>query len=641
MKYKEVKRIYFSFFIFCILFFLVLSKAFYVQVITSKKLIAYSNSQFLRQSTLYPKRGNIYDRNGSPLGLNIQTYSIFTIPKHHKGQMENYKKLTNVVPELKFKNIKKKILKRNRYTWLARKIQLTAKQIELINSIEGIYIEPEPSRFYPNHELLSQTLGFVGVDNVGLSGIEFKYNKELQGEAQVIKYLQDAKGRPIKFTSSSIQKVNKSQDIYLTIEKDLQAVAEKYLRDAVEESMALKGGIGVMDVSSGEILAMANYPTFDPNFLRREDSNHRKLSFVSDPFEPGSIFKIFTVASALENKVVTPKTHYFCEYGKLKIEDYVINEAETHEKFEWLSVTDIIKFSSNVGITKIAFDLTYPTLKKTLLKLGIGRKTGIEIPGESRGIFTAKDNVGPLSLSNISFGQGVAVTGVQILSSFATIANGGIYVRPTIVRNKKGNETSKERIFSEDVAKKLTKMLTKVVDEGTGSNAKIPYFRIAGKTGTAQKPSSAGGYEGYVSGFVGFPVNVEKRFVIFVYVDGPKSKEYYGNDVAAPVFKKVAQYILYKDKKYNNLTFDKSILQKNVVDTVKVKEASWRLMGSGKIPNFIGLDKISSISLARKFGLQLKHSGIGIVTSQSPMAGEEIQDENRAIELKHIPPKYD
>ncbi len=630
-------RIYFSFTIFLILYALVVLKAFKVQILDSEKLVKTSNSQMLRKVKIYPNRGTIYDRNGEPLAINIQTYSLFTIPKLLKGNYISYKKLSYIIPKLKYNEIRKKIHKRQKYTWLARNIRLTRKQVDKIDKLDGIFIQKNSSRFYPNHELLAQSLGFVGVDNSGLSGIEYKLNKKLRGKSKIIKYIKDAKGRPVKFESTGLD--HDSTDIYLSIDKTLQALSEKYLKEAVIEHKALRGGVGIIDAGSGEILAIANYPTFDPNNLNSRSRGHRKLSFVSDPIEPGSIFKIFTVASAIENKIVNDKTYYYCEQGKLKVQNHIINEAEASHGHEWLSVEEIVKFSSNIGTTKIAFDLKYPRLKRTLEKFRIGRKIGIELPGESRGILTNKKNVEPLALSNISFGQGVATTGIQILGAYAAIANGGIYHHPTMLKKDKPGEG--ERILRKETAEKLEGMLIKAVSEGTGGNAKIKNFIIAGKTSTAQKAIKGEGYKSaYIPGFIGYPVNIKKRFVVYVYIEEPGNKQYYGNAVAAPVFKKITQAYLFHNKEYDH--WDNSFAQddKNVIDSIKTKQAAVRINSRKVIPSFVGLDKKSSNKLAMRLNLKIKTKGIGIAKKQYPSAGAPIK-KNTTVVIHYGPPSYE
>jgi len=553
--------------VFCLLFAVVVSKAFYIQVVNKAKLLAYAKSQFIREVKEYPNRGNILDRNGNPLAINVHVYNVFTIPKNKNAEFyQQLKALSQIVPELSYQKLRAAVQKRNRYTWLGRKIKLSENQIKKIKKLEGVFVESHTQRVYPNRELLAQTIGFVGIDNTGLAGIENSLNTVLKGKPQVVKYIRDAKGRPIKYETKASEFA--SGDVQLSVDKDIQGALESYLKEAVDHHKAFRGGAGVMDAETGEILAIANYPTFDPNAATSFPLENRKLAFVTDPFEPGSIFKTLTIASALENKIATPETKFFCEYGKIKVQNHWISEAESHEKFEWLTVSEILKYSSNVGTTKIAFSLKYPQLRETLDKFHIAQKTGIEIKGESKGIlhYKAKDKVRPLTLSNISFGQGVATTAIQMLRAYAAIANGGHLINPTLLKSDRSQIGPENRIISAKTANELTKMLVSVVsDEGTGTNAKIPHYEIAGKTGTAQRVSPTGGYSGYIGTFVGFPVNVNRKFVVLVYIDNPKDKGYYGGVTAAPVFKKITQYILYKKKDFAQFAkYDEKSNSKNL-----------------------------------------------------------------------------
>jgi len=631
---KVDKRIIFVFIFLVTLFAVVTIKAFLIQVVNSGKLSAIAENQIFRVKEVYPYRKNIYDRNGEPLAINIKTYSLFTMPQTDGMTSVSYRKLSEIVPELSYSKIQRVVKGRSRYTWLARKIRLTDDQAKKIKELKGIYAEEVPKRIYPNNELLAQTLGFVGVDNKGLAGVEYQFDKELRGEPKIIKYLQDAKGRAVSFESEKAE--GDPKDIYLSIDKGLQAVAEKYLKEAVLEHNALGGGIGVMDSTNGEVLAIANYPTFNPNEVTKETIGNRKLSFISSPIEPGSVFKVLTVAAALEHKVATPETTYYCEKGRLVVDDHVIKEAETHEVFEWLTVKEILKYSSNIGSTKIAFDLTFPRLKESLEKFRVGKKTKIEIPGESRGIFVDKENVPALTLSNISFGQGVATTGIQLLAAYAAIANGGTYYQPTII--KQLAPPTGERVVSEKNARALTDMMRDVVIDGTGKSAKIAYFDIAGKTGTAQRPDSLGGYSGYVPSFIGYPINIDNRFVVYVYIDKPQGQAYYGNIVAGPVFKHVAQHLLYKDEHLRQV---KVVEDKDKSDVIQErKAASVREAVLGVVPNFVGLDKMSAESLAKQSEISVLHKGMGVVVEQGVPEGQKYLA-GHIIVLRYRPPIYE
>ena len=624
-------RIFFSFIMFCFLFTVVVSKAFYIQVVNKTKLIAYAKSQFIREVKEYPNRGNILDRNGHPLAINVHVYNIFTIPKKKNEHFyKQLKALSRIVPVLPYNKLRTIVSTRTKYTWLGRKISLSEAKLKKVKKLDGIFIESHSERVYPNRELMAQTLGYVGIDNTGLGGIENSMNSRLKGKPQVIKYIRDAKGRPIKYETKASNLV--AEDIQLSIDKDIQGALESYLKEAVIHHKAFRGGAGVMDAETGEILAIANYPTFDPNKASSFPQENRKLAFATDPFEPGSIFKTITVASALEHQVAKSETKFFCEYGKLRVQNHWISEAETHEKFEWLTVADILKFSSNVGTTKLAFSLKYPKLRETLDKFQFSKKTGIEIKGESKGIlsYKATDKVRPLTLSNVSFGQGVATTALQMLRSYAAIANGGYLINPTLLRNDVSQLKPENRIISEKTSNELINMLVGAVNEGTGTNAKIPHYEIAGKTGTAQRVSPRGGYDGYIASFIGFPVNVNKKFVVLAYVDNPTENGYYGGAAAAPIFKKITQYMLYKKKDFAQFARYDEKSNKDNLDEVKSSQASnTKTFAPGFVPDFQGLDKASAVQMAEERNLEVQLTGFGVVKQQSiapgtPIAGTAI-----------------
>ena len=622
------------FLLFVLVYTVILGKALYVQVLNRDKLLAYSESQIVRETKIYPKRGYILDRNENPLAINVQKYNIFTFAKDEKKIEEELKILKQALPKLDTDQILAKAKKRKRFTWIKREIKLTDEQVSLIKDLKSIQLESQSSRFYPNHELLAQTLGFVGIDNNGLAGIEYGFNEKLQGEPEIYKYFRDAKGRPVKFRSTNLDK--RGEDIVLSIDKDIQANVEEYLKQGVIKHEASSGGAAVMDATTGEILAIANYPSFDPNIPKR--GTHRKLSFVTDPFEPGSVFKTLTIASAIENNIVRSDTSYFCERGKFKVGNHFISESDSRHAHEWLSVAEILKYSSNIGTTKIAFDLTYPHLKKTLDDFSIGEKTNIEMPGESRGILDEAANISPLRLSNISFGQGVATTGIQMLASYAPFANGGYYVTPTLLKVDKKKEIKSKKVIKTGTAHMITEMLLDAVNEGTGKNAKIKHFKIAGKTSTAQRANGKGGYSGYVAGFLGYPVDTNKKIVAFVYIDDPK-KGYYGNTVAAPIFKKIVKSILYKEKNIKGLSHLAENNQ-DAIDDISVKYSARRKVRKGVVPDLVGLDKHSTFKILDGLNLKYKHSGFGIVDEQYPAPGEKVSSDT-VMNIKFKAPAYE
>ena len=628
-------KIYFSFLILSLGFLSVVGRAFFIQVVSKDKLKKYSESQIVRELKIYPNRGQILDRNGNPLAINIDNYSIFMMPKEAGKEIDQtIKELSKLLKGVSYKDIKAKLSGRDRFTWIARKIPLEKSTLDKVKSLEGVYVELVPKRFYPNNELASQLLGYVGVDNKGLAGIEFELDQTLRGKVKKIKYLKDAKGRAIKYENLDTNK--SSSDLVLSINKDIQAFVEKVLKEGIEKHQAVSGGVGVMDVKTGEVLAIANYPSFNPNSIEKSDIQFMKLPFISDPFEPGSVFKTFTIASALENEVADKNTNYYCERGKLNVQGHIINEAESKKTYEWLSVQEILRYSSNIGTTKIAFDLGLTKLKKTLEDFNLSERTGIELPGESRGIFKYDDNTSPIRLSNLSFGQGIATTGLQVLAAYAAIANDGVYHHPTILKNGNKNREG-QRILSSEVASALEEMLVDAVYNGTGGNAKVKHFQIAGKTSTAQKPSSKGGYEGYIPAFVGYPTNVKNRFVIYVYLDSPKGSIYYGNLVASPIFKKIAQYILFRDKNHYKFALNK---EKVVKDRVVKGQSSILRFKKGVVPNLMGLDKKTLSQFSKDKKIDIEYKGFGLVNKQTPLPGEKLEKGQR-IHVELTPPKFE
>lgn len=618
-----------------ILYLAIIAKAFHVQILSHDKLMKYSNKQFYKEIKTYPNRGNIFDRNGHPLAVNVKSYSLFTIPKKGRFNKWEIRRLTKIVKEINFNELWKSLSKRKRYTWIKRKLQLSEKQLKEIKKFKTIFVDTELTRLYPNNQLASQLLGFVGMDNRGLSGVEYHFDKKLRGKEQVVKFYKDAKGRPVKYVTKRAE--TQASELNLSIDKELQAVVEKYLGLAVEKYNADMGGAAIMNAETGEILAIANYPDFDPNQYKNYPQRNYRLSLITDSIEPGSTFKTLTVASALEHEVVTPKSSFYCELGKMKVLDHTITEAESSEKFEWLTVKEILEKSSNIGTTKIAFELGAERFLKTIKKFGIGEKTGIEFPGESKGIIKDK-KLSALDISNMSFGQGIAVSGIQLLRFYSAIANGGYLVKPTILKTNK-EDIEKEQVLDKDIVKTLEDMLEGVVENGTGTNAKMRGFLIAGKTSTAQRVSDKGGYDGYIPGFIGYPTTLQNKYVVYTYLNNPKGSQYYGNALAAPIFKKIVSHLLFRDKGISTIASKKSDSLEKQLDKINVQQSSLRF-NKDTIPNFVGWDKQSVREFAEKNGIQINIKGFGVVVDQNPKAGNKY-NKNSVVNLRLAVPKYE
>lgn len=553
--------------------FLVLRAA-QVQIIPNARLEKLKERQFEASLSIRTRRGAIVDRNGRELAASVPSYSLFVDPLVLKEPRATARKLARILRMSRSRLYKKMTRKNDRFIWIARQLdkEITQKIKELRNP--GLGFVEEPKRIYPNGTLLGQVLGFVGRDGRGLEGLERAFNKDLSGELRKVIVARDARGRPLLSSASVFTEIPDGSDIELTIDSDIQFELEKRLREVVEEFEA-EGAVGVvLDVATSDVVALGMTPFVDLNQPFKSSLAQRRNRVISDAYEPGSTMKTFTIAAALKEGVVQPNTKLNCENGRLKVGRRVISEADSHHAFEWLTVTEILAHSSNVGTTKIAFKLGAQKLYDHLKEFGFGSKTGISFPGEASGIIQQMPWNQHL-LANVSFGHGMTATPLQIASAYAAIANGGVLRTPRLVktiRSQKSRESreievdSGKRIFDEKLAAQLRMMLTVATgNQGTGSKARIPGFLVGGKTGTAQMVDfKNGGYKrgSYISSFAGFAPAHDPRYVIYISVSDPK-KGYYGSEVAAPVFAKVAQYAIRK------LALPPVILsQKNVVKAI-------------------------------------------------------------------------
>ncbi len=533
---------------------LIVFRAFQLQLLPHENVELLAKRQLQHRVEVVGRRGTITDRNGQDLAVSVNSMSVFANPSLIRNPplvASTLSKILDVPEKTLLNKLRASIDKKQRFIWLER--QLNAEKIDKIEKLDlkhlqGIGVLPEFRREYPNNVLASHLLGFVSVDGVGLEGVERSLDKHLRGEKNALTIGRDALGRPL-FTHRDQIRLDMAQGekVVLSIDASLQFAAEKALRESVEYHKALGGTVIVMDPRSGEILAMANNPEFDPNELNRSVAQHRRNRALTDPIEPGSVIKPFVVARALDEKIVTPKTMLDGGNGFIKIGKKTISEADEKHRFKRISVSDLIRVSSNVGTVVLGQKLGFPKVFDTFKKIGLGKHSGIELQGESRGILLEPSNKQILEQATYSFGQGFASTPIQIAAAYSIIANGGYSVQPTLIRSLPGFNVEKktpERVFSEQTMRIVREILERVVeDEGTGTAAKIEGFRVAGKTGTSQKiDASKRGYEkgSYWSSFAGMIPSQNPRYVIYTMIDQPTQNGYYGGSVAAPVFAKVA-----------------------------------------------------------------------------------------------------
>lgn len=533
-------------------------RAGYLQFLPNGRLNSLQHRQFQTKVVLQARRGAIVDCNGRDLAMSATAYSLYADPKIMKNRKAVAKKLAKVLNQ-PTEAIYSKVKDSNRrFIWIQRMLeQDKAEKIKSWN-IRGLSFVEEWRRVYPNETLLAQTLGFVGSEGQGLDGLELGYNHVLMGNQKKVLVKRDARGRPLINNGLMFTENPEGSELRLTVDSDLQYRLETELANAVSTFEADQAVGVILDAKTSAILALASAPTFDVNKAAKTPQEFRRNRILSDAFEPGSTMKTFVIAAALKNGTVKPNSKFYCEKGSFKIGKHVIREAESKEKFENLTVAEILALSSNVGTTKVAFKMGADKVRQGLLDFGFGQKLGVEMPGEARGMVQALPWHQHL-LSNISFGHGISATPLQIANAFAAIANGGVLNTPYIVKSIRDSETNDvtetkvktiRRVLTSEQAAQMRAMLVGATgDGGTGGNARVDGFMVAGKTGTAQKvnPNGRGYMSGrYISSFGGFIPANDPRFVIYIAVDSPK-KAYYGATVAAPLFSRMASYAVRKE----------------------------------------------------------------------------------------------
>jgi len=562
----------------------------------------------------------MYDINKKELAINIDTQSIYVNAKDIKDPDGFSKKLSEYL-NLPQKTILDKIKTKKSFVWIKRLVEPDIIAKIKSDDLPGLGFIEEPKRVYPNGTLAGQVLGFTNIDSKGIEGIEFKYDDLLTGKPGKISVKKDARGRKIMSTPYFLEPSVSGYDMVLTIDSQIQHIVEKELKDGVENAKADRGMALLMNSETGAILAMASYPFFDPNDYKDFNSDTKRNLPIWFSFEPGSTMKVFILASAIEENKVNPDTRFDCENGRRKVGPAIIRDVHPYGV---LTVAQILEKSSNICASKIGEALGRDKLYDHLIGFGFGRQTGIDLSGESSGMMTKSSRWGPVELATISFGQGIAVTAIQIATALSAIANGGYLVKPYIVEqiiSPDGKEVTKDKpdvvgkAISYDTAKDITEMMEKVVESGTGKKAAMSGYKVAGKTGTAQIPNpNTGGYYGnrYMSSFVGFGPADDPKVTLVVVVENPKNGSY-GGTVAAPIFKGIVEKVLF----YLGVPPRTEFVGTKVMPDLQGKSAREILMWS------------------ENEGVEVRIKGTGYVASQNPKAGETIKEGTVCIvELK-------
>ena len=523
-------------------------RAFQLQVLQGDRLMRLGQRQHLKEWIVLPKRGAVIDRAGESLALSLESQSVYARP-HRIQNVDNVSRKLAAVLNLRVAEVKQKLTAAKPFVWIKRQITAPeAEKIQVLN-IDGIGMFYEPNRHYPQGQLAGQVIGFVGRDSEGLEGLELKYNDYIRGEAGSSVTERDALGRRVLVQGVEGLQIPPGSDIHLTLDTAIQHIAEKELEASILKYRAKAGVAIIVDPFTGEVLALANYPSFDPNLYNKQSADQRRNRAVADSYEPGSTFKTILAAAALEEDVVGKEDLFYCEMGKYPYAGKIIHD--THP-YGWLSFSKILQVSSNIGFTKVAEKLKKDRYFKYIEKFGFGHSTGIDVPGEVPGLLRKAESWSAIDLATHAFGQGISATPMQMVMAYAAIANGGFLMRPYITQrvvSPQGEVVLENqphvvrRVVSEKTAKQLASMLSQVTTEGgTGAMANIEGFEVAGKTGTAQKADPVhGGYSNKrVGSFVGFVPANNPRLVALVLIDEPEGSVY-GGVVAAPVFRNIAQ----------------------------------------------------------------------------------------------------
>ncbi|MEZ4705008.1 MAG: penicillin-binding protein 2 [Bdellovibrionota bacterium] len=525
-----------------------------LQLLSDPRVSDLQKRQEFRNLTFTSPRGMIYDRNGRALSVSVQMPSVFMDPSHTEISSKQVSELASVLGVSPASIRSKAKNKERQFQWLARKISpQSEKKIQNLG-IKGVYVLHEWDRMYPDREILAQTLGFVGTDGNGLEGLEKQYDSFLQTQPLLITSTKDARGRSI-FTDQQVHfEPEKALNLELTIDSTVQYLLEKELKHAATNHNVQSGMGIVMNPNTGEILAMASYPSANPNRLTHFSQQDWKNRPIQTSFEPGSIFKIFVMAGALEFGLVHPGDIFHCEEGSLRFGQKTIRNPV---KKAWLDPQGILKFSNNVGIARIGLDMGQEKMVSIIEDFGFTKKTAIDFPGEQSGYLDKSQQWVPTKTANLAFGQGIAVTGIQIAQGLSVIANGGYLIRPYVV-SKASTTTGKEifshhpslrpkKILSDSTIEYMKQWMEAVTDpDGTGHKAKLEGYRTAGKTGTAQiydQEKHEYSNTQVVSSFIGFAPVSSPELVTVISFYNPKDSEF-GGTIAAPVFKHVMQSAL-------------------------------------------------------------------------------------------------
>ncbi|GAB6161023.1 penicillin-binding transpeptidase domain-containing protein [Desulfothermus naphthae] len=529
---------------------------FYIQIVWRKDLLKKSSHQYWKKELVNGPRGEIFTSDDVLVATSVILNSVFAVPKDIDNIDKTSRNLAKIL-DLSPGYIKKKLKTKRNFVWLKRRI--SDKQAKKIADLhpKGIHLTEEMARVYPQKIMAGQLIGFVGVDNQGLEGLEKSLDKQLSGEKKYFLVQRDGRGH-LLYAPGQLKSSIAGKDIELTLDSRIQTICEKALAAGVKKNRGNYGIALVVEVKTGNILAWAQYPFFNPNSFRNSSPAIWRNRIALDMFEPGSTIKPLIVVAAMENKVCNLNKIYYCEKGKWKFEDVIIRDTHPHS---WLSVSRIIRYSSNIGAAKIGLDIGAQKLFAFLNKIGFGSTTRLPLPGEAKGIFRDVSEWTKVDLANISFGQGISTTALQLVRAYLIIANHGVFTPLHLIEDYDDNNQRK-RVISRRVSDAILDVLKDVVEkDGTGRLARIEGMEIGGKTGTSQKVEH-GKYsrKKYVACFIGLYPALDPKYLAFVLVDEPK-ENIYGGVVAAPIVREIFKKIFPLDTSLTQGPLNRDVLE--------------------------------------------------------------------------------
>lgn len=608
---------------FCI-FLVLISRLGYIQFALSDMLTERAKDSWNREIPFEPKRGEIVDRNGVALATNMSAPTVFVVPRQVKNPADTAEKLANVL-NANVQDVYQQITKKSSMERLKSGRKITnekAKEVENLN-LPGIYIAEDSKRYYPFGDYLSHVLGFTGIDNQGLTGLELSYDKELSGDKGSVQFYSTAKGERMKNMPDDFQEPVNGYNLVLTIDSQIQTILERELVNA-EAKYNPDGLLAIaMNPNNGEILGMASRPNFDPtDFQNVAPEIYNRNTPIWSTFEPGSTFKIITLAAALEEGKINLEKDRFYDSGHVEVGGTQLHcwKRGGHGSQTFL---EVVQNSCNPGFIEMGQRLGKDTLFKYIHNFGFGQKTGIDLEGEGTGILFPLDKIGPVELATTAFGQGVSVTPIQQVTAVSAAINGGTLYQPFVAKQlvdpksgeviMKKSPVAKRKVISEKTSEQIRYALESVVAQGSGKKAFIDGYRVGGKTGTAQK-AQGGRYleNNYILSFIGFAPADDPQIVVYVAVDNPKNAIQFGGQVAAPIVGNIIEdtmRVLGVEPRKNQLE----------------KKVTWLDTPMIEVPNLIGLEKKEIVN--QLFNLKLDISGEGEkIVKQAPDPGTKVEE---------------